>query len=327
MIRSGTAATLSIDDVRAAAARLEGVVHRTPVVTSRTLDERVGARVFAKAESFQRSGSFKFRGAYNSVAILDDAQRRGGVVAYSSGNHGQAVALAASLFGIAATIVMPDDAPSIKRAAVEGYGARVITYDRYRENREEIGAAVAADMHAVLISPFDHRPVMAGQGTATLELLDSSGPLDTLVVPVGGGGLISGSATAAKAAGNVSVIGVEPESGDDARRSLASGEIVVIETPRTIADGQQTTSLSEGTFAIMQERVDEIVTVTDRQICDAMVFAFERCKVVLEPSGATGLAAVLTGSIPGDRIGVILSGGNIDASRFAELTGPGSASG
>lgn len=325
MIRSGTASLLSIDDVRAAAARLEGVVHRTPVMTSRTLDERVGARVFAKAESFQRSGSFKFRGAYNSVAILDDEERRAGVVAYSSGNHGQALALAASLFGIAATIVMPDDAPSIKRAAVEGYGAKVVTYDRYRENREEIGATLSAEKNAVLIPPFDHRPVMAGQGTATLELLDSSGPIDTLVVPVGGGGLISGSATAAKDAGDVRVIGVEPEAGDDARRSLATGEIVVIETPRTIADGQQTTSVGEETFAVMQERVDEILTVSDDEICDAMVFAFERAKIVLEPSGATGLAAILRGSIPGDRIGVILSGGNVDARRFAELTGLGSA--
>ena len=321
------ASSFSIDDVRAAATRLEGIVHRTPVVTSRTLDERVGARVYAKAESFQRSGSFKFRGAYNSVAILDHEQRQAGVVAYSSGNHGQAVALAALLFGVGATIVMPDDAPSIKRAAVEGYGAEVITYDRYLENREEIGAALSAERGAVLIAPFDHRPVMAGQGTATLELLDSSGPLDTLVVPVGGGGLISGSATAAKDAGDVRVVGVEPEAGDDARQSLAMGEIVVIDTPRTIADGQQTTSVSERTFAVMQERVDEIVTVTDEEICAAMVFAFERCKIVLEPSGATGLAAVLSGSIPGDRIGVILSGGNIEARRFAELTGLGSAPG
>ncbi|MEZ5247098.1 MAG: pyridoxal-phosphate dependent enzyme [Acidimicrobiales bacterium] len=318
---------LSIDEVDAAAAQLDGVVHRTPVVTSRTLDAHAGARVFAKAECFQRSGSFKFRGAYNSLAVLDDDARRGGVVAYSSGNHGQAVALAASLFGIPATIVMPSDAPGIKRAAVEGYGARVITYDRYRENREAIGATLSAEHGAALIPPFDHRPVMAGQGTAALELLESSGPLDTLVVPVGGGGLIAGSATVAKAAGNVSVIGVEPAAGDDARRSLESGEIVTIETPRTIADGQQTTSVSEATFAVMQARVNEIVTVTDEQIREAMIFAFERCKIVLEPSGACGLAAVLTGSIPGDRIGVILSGGNIDARRFGELVGCGASSG
>lgn len=319
-------AAFSIDDVHAAAARLAGVAHRTPVLTSATMTARVGAAVFLKAECFQRSGSFKFRGAYNSVAILPDRERSAGVVAYSSGNHGQALALAASLFGVPATIVMPADAPAVKRAAVEGYGARVVVYDRYRESREEIGEAVSADTGAVLVPPYDHHPVMAGQGTATLELVDEVGPLDSLVVPVGGGGLISGSAVAARAAGDVRVIGVEPAAGDDARRSLAAGRIVEIDTPHTIADGQQTTSVGERTFAVMREHVDEIVTVTDDQIREAMIFAFERCSIVLEPSGASGLAAVFAGAAAGDRVGVILSGGNIGAKRFAEITaGSGSA--
>lgn len=309
----------SIDDVRDAAVRLEGVAHRTPVITNRTLDGQVGASVFLKAECFQRTGSFKFRGAYNSVAMLSDAERVAGVVAYSSGNHGQALALAAALHDASATIVMPSDAPATKRAAVESYGARVITYDRYTESREAIGAQISEESGAVLIPPFDHHPVMAGQGTAALELFDEVGLLDTLVVPVGGGGLVSGSATVAKDAGSVRVIGVEPAAGDDARRSLIAGEIITIETPRTIADGQQTTSVSERTFAVIREHVDDITTVTDDQIRDAMVFAFERCNVVLEPSGATGLAAVLAGTVAGERVGVVLSGGNIGATRFAEV--------
>jgi threonine dehydratase len=316
----------SIDDVSAAAARLAGVAHRTPVLTSRTLDERVGVRVSMKAECFQRSGSFKFRGAYNSIAVLTEDARSSGVVAYSSGNHGQALALAASLFGVTATIVMPADAPAVKRAAVVGYGAEIISYDRYGENREEIGEAFAAETGAVLVPPFDHHPVMAGQGTAALELIEDVASLDALVVPVGGGGLISGSAVAAKAAGDIRVIGVEPEAGDDARRSLAAGEIVTIETPRTIADGQQTTSVGERTFPVMRELVDEIVTVTDDEIREAMRFAFERCNVVLEPSGASGLAALSAGigERTGERVGVILSGGNIGATRFAEITKVGS---
>lgn len=317
-------AMLSIDDVHAAAARLAGVAHRTPVLTSATLTARVGAAVFLKAECFQRTGSFKFRGAYNALAVLADAERAAGVVAYSSGNHGQAVARAASLFGVPATIVMPTDAPVIKRAAVEGYGARVIAYDRYAESREEIGAAISAEAGAALVPPFDHHPVMAGQGTAAMELVGEVTTLDTLVVPVGGGGLISGCGVAAKAAGAIRVVGVEPEAGDDARRSLATGEIVTIETPRTIADGQQTTAVGVDTFPIMQRVVDEIVTVTDDQIRAAMVFAFERCNIVLEPSGASGLAAVLSGGVAGDRVGVILSGGNIGAKRFAEITTPAS---
>lgn len=310
----------SIDDVRAAAARLAGIAHRTPVLTSRTLDGEVGARVFMKAECFQRTGSFKFRGAYNSLSVLTPTERSQGVVAYSSGNHGQALALAASLFETGATIVMPSDAPAIKRSAVEGYGARVVLYDRYEERRETIGAGVAADTGAVLIPPFDHHPVMAGQGTAALELFEEVDDIDTLVVPVGGGGLISGCATVAKDAGPVRVVGVEPAVGDDARRSLAAGEIVTIDPPRTIADGQQTTSVGERTFAVMRERVDEIVTVDDDQIREAMVFAFERSNVVLEPSGASGLAAVRAGQVSGERIGVVLSGGNIGAARFAEVT-------
>lgn len=313
----------SVDDVRAAAARLEGAAHRTPVVTNQTLDARVGSSVLLKAECLQRTGSFKFRGAYNAIAVLSASERAAGVVTYSSGNHGQALALAASMFGVAATVVMPDDAPALKREAVEGYGARVVTYDRYGQDREEIGNAISAESGAVLIPPFDHHPVMAGQGTATLELLDAVGSIDTLVVPVGGGGLISGSSTVAKAAGDVRVIGVEPAAGDDARRSLAAGEIVTIDTPRTIADGQQTTSVGTRTFVVMQACVDEIVTVTDDEIRAAMVFAFERAKIVLEPSGASGLAAVLAGTVHGERIGVILSGGNVSAASFAAITSRG----
>ncbi|MEQ8842814.1 MAG: pyridoxal-phosphate dependent enzyme [Acidimicrobiales bacterium] len=311
-----------IASVHEAAARLEGVAHRTPVLTSTTLDARVGARVWMKAECFQRTGSFKFRGAYNAVASLSDTARVGGVVTYSSGNHGQALALAGSLLGAAVTVVMPDDAPAAKRAAVEGYGARVVAYDRYGASREEIGARIVQDTGAILIPPFDHDDVMAGQGTATLELLDVAANIDTLVVPVGGGGLIAGSATAAKHVGGIRVVGVEPETGNDAQRSLAAGSIVTIDTPRTIADGQQTTSVSERTFAVMRERVDEIVTVTDAEIRDAMVFAFERLNVVLEPSGASALAAVMAGAVgPAERVGVILSGGNIGAAGFAAIVG------
>jgi threo-3-hydroxy-L-aspartate ammonia-lyase len=314
---------VEIDDVLAAAQRLAGVVRRTPVLTSRTLDEIVGATVFLKAECFQRTGSFKLRGAYNAVASLPAESRARGVVAYSSGNHAQGLARAAQLHGIPATIVMPQDAPTIKRSATEGYGADVVAYDRYMQDREAVGARVLEERGGTLIPPFDHPDVMAGQGTVALELLDEVGPLDALLVCVGGGGLISGCATAAKATGDIVVIGVEPAAGDDARRSLEEGRIVTIDTPVTIADGQQTTSVGELTFAVMQERVDEIVVATDDEIRRTMRFLFERLNIVVEPSGACALAALMAGRVDlaGGRVGVTLSGGNVSPEQFAEIVG------
>ena len=313
-----------LEDVQAAAKRLSGVAHRTPVLTSRQLDGRGRAHFFCKAENFQRVGAFKFRGAYNAIASMDADERSAGVLAYSSGNHAQAVAHAAALLGVPAVIVMPTDAPTGKVAATKGYGAEVVTYDRYTEDRVTIGTRLAAERGMALVPPFDHPDVIAGQGTCALELFGDVGALDTLVVPVGGGGLISGCATVAKAQTSPTrVVGVEPASGDDVRQSLAAGEIVTIPVPATIADGQQTTAPSGLTFAVMRERVDDVVTVTDEQIVDAMRFAFERMKIVLEPSGASALAAVwfgVAGSL-GQRVGLVLSGGNVTAARFAELCG------
>lgn len=313
---------LQMSDVEDAAAVLRGVAHQTPVVTCAALDARVGARVFAKAECFQRVGAFKFRGAYHAISRLPADQRERGVAAYSSGNHAQAVALAAALHGIRATILMPEDAPPVKVAATRGYGAKVVTYDRYRQERTSLGEGLARELGSALIPPFDHWHVMAGQGTAALELFDQAGPLDTLVVCVGGGGLISGCATVAKAQDPpVRVVGVEPEAGDDVTRSLAAGRIIEIPTPRTIADGQQTTAPGEKTFAVMRERVDQMALVSDIELVEAMRFAFERMKIVLEPSGASALAALLSGRIDvrNQRVGVVLSGGNIGADRFAAL--------
>jgi threonine dehydratase len=315
---------VDIEDVRAAAERLRGVAHRTPVLTSRTLDERAGATVLAKAECFQRGGAFKFRGAYNAIAALEPAVRARGVITYSSGNHAQAIALAARLHGIPATIVMPQDAPAAKAAATAGYGAELVRYDRYRQDREELGRALAGERGLTLIPPYDHPDVIAGQGTVALELIEDAGPLDALVVCVGGGGLVSGCATAAAALGSTRIIGVEPEAGDDVRQSLRTGQRVTIPVPRTIADGQQTTAPGVLTFPIIQRLVEDVVTVTDAEIVATMVLVFERMKVVLEPSGASALAAVLHGRVPGiagTRVGVTLSGGNVGAARFAELVG------
>jgi threonine dehydratase len=312
-------------DVRAAAALLDGVAHRTPVVTSRTLDERVGAQVFVKAENLQRGGAFKFRGAYNKISSLPEGTD---VVAFSSGNHAQAVALAASLLGRTATILMPTDAPQAKLDATRGYGAEVVTYDRYTEDREQLGAQLAADRGLALVKPFDDELIMAGAGTAALELLDEVGRLDLLVTPVGGGGLLGGCATIARERGVERVVGVEPEAGDDVRQSLARGERVRIGVPRTIADGLQTPEPGELTFEVLKRRVDAIVTVTDQQLVDAMRFAFERLKLVIEPSGAAGIAALLSGAVePAARIGVVVSGGNVGADRFAELLAPSADAG
>jgi threonine dehydratase len=313
---------VSFADVREAAARLEGIVHRTPVLTSRTLNLRVGAEVFIKAENFQRIGAFKFRGAYNAAAQLPPDQLAKGIAAYSSGNHAQATALAARELGTSAVILMPQDAPRSKLEATAGYGAEIVTYDRYTQDRTALGHALAADRGLALIPPYDHPHVIAGQGTAALELLQETGPLDALLVPVGGGGLIAGSATAATALHpGIRVIGVEPEAGDDTKRSLESGARVTIPVPRTIADGQALATPGEITFPVNQRLVDSIALVSDAEIVTAMRFAFERLKIVLEPSGATPLAALLAGRVGNlpRRIGIIASGGNIDVDRFTAL--------
>jgi threo-3-hydroxy-L-aspartate ammonia-lyase len=311
---------IELADIEAAARRLDGVANRTPVVTSRTLDSVVGAEVHLKAECLQRGGAFKFRGAYNKISSLSEPA---GVVAYSSGNHAQAVAIAARLVGTSATIVMPEDAPAAKVDATRGYGAEIVTYDRWTESREEIGAELASERGLELVPPYEDPLVMAGQGTAALELLADVPELDMLVVPVGGGGLIAGCATAAKALRpSIRVVGVEPEAGDDTRQSLAAGERVRIDVPRTIADGLQAATPGELTFAVNRERVDEIVTVSDAEILDAMAFLFDRLKLVTEPSGAVGVAALLARRVePRGRVGVVISGGNVGVARFAELLG------
>ncbi|MFJ3365684.1 threo-3-hydroxy-L-aspartate ammonia-lyase [Streptomyces anthocyanicus] len=316
---------VSFDDVREAAARLRGVAHRTPVLTSRTLNALIGAEVFIKCENFQRIGAFKFRGAYNAAAQLPPEQLAKGIAAYSSGNHAQAAALAARELGTTAVILMPEDAPRSKLEATAGYGADIVTYDRYTQDRTALGEALAADRGLALIPPYDHPHVIAGQGTAALELFEETGALDALVVPVGGGGLIAGSATTAKALHlGIQVIGVEPEAGDDTKRSLECGERVTVPVPRTIADGQAPPTPGEITFAINQRLVDAIALVSDEEVVHAMRFAFERLKIVLEPSGASALAALMAGRVdsPPRRIGVIASGGNIDVRRFTELVRP-----
>jgi threonine dehydratase len=311
---------IELADVEAAARRLDGVAHRTPVLRSRTLDGLAGAAVHLKAESFQRGGAFKFRGAYNKIASLPAGRRARGVLAYSSGNHAQAVALAAGLVGTSATIVMPDDAPVAKADATRGYGAEVVTYDRWSESREEIGARLAEERDLELVKPYDDPLVMAGQGTAALELLSEVPDLDVLVTPVGGGGLLAGCSTVAKALSPaMRVVGVEPEAADDTARSFAAGRRVEIEMPRTIADGLQATAPGLLTFEVNRERADAIVTVDDAEILDAMAFLFDRLKLVVEPSGAVGVAALLAGRVTGSRVGIVLSGGNVGAARFAEL--------
>ncbi|HLX33225.1 MAG TPA: pyridoxal-phosphate dependent enzyme [Gaiellaceae bacterium] len=316
---------IELADVEAAAERLRGVAHRTPVFTSHTLDDRTGASVHVKAECFQRGGAFKFRGAYNKISSLEEDALRRGVLAYSSGNHAQAVALAAALLGSRATIVMPEDAPAAKLEATRGYGAEVVPYDRWTGNREEIGASLAAERGLELVKPYDDPLVMAGQGTAALELLEDQPGLDLLLAPISGGGLIAGCSTAARALRpGIHVVGVEPEAGDDTRRSLAACERIRIDVPRTIADGLQATEPGELTFEVNRRRVDEIVTVSDEEIIAAMAFLYDRMKLVAEPSGAVGVAALLSGKLDahGRSAGVILSGGNCGAARFAELVSP-----
>ncbi|MGI8644365.1 MAG: pyridoxal-phosphate dependent enzyme [Thermomicrobiales bacterium] len=316
---------IDLADVQAAARRLDGVAHRTPVLTSRTLDAMVGGKVFLKAESLQRSGAFKFRGAYNALAMLSPDARQRGVVTFSSGNHAQAVALAAQLHGAPATIVMPEDAPPAKVAATRGYGASVVIYDRYTEDRAAIGARIAEEQGATLIPPFDYAPVMAGAGTTGLELVEEVGELDLLLVCTGGGGLLSGCAVAVKTIHPETVVmGVEPAAGDDFKRSLEAGHrIGLSEVPRTIADGQQTQMPGELTFAVAQALVSGVALVTDDEIKTAMAFLFERMKLVVEPSGASALAAVMAGKVEtqGRRIGVTLSGGNVGLGQFCRLIG------
>jgi threonine dehydratase len=308
------------DDVAAAARRLDGHAHRTPVLTSRTADEATGATLYFKCENFQRMGAFKFRGAFNALSCFDARQRQHGVVAFSSGNHAQAVALSARLLGMPATIVMPHDAPAAKVAATRGYGGNVVFYDRYREDREAIGARLAEQHGMTLVPPYDHAGVIAGQGTAAKELLDEVGPLDALFVCLGGGGLLSGSALAARALSpRTMLFGVEPEAGNDGQQSLRSGAIVHIETPQTIADGAQTQHLGQLTFEIIRRDVDDIFTASDAELIEAMRFFAERMKIVVEPTGCLGFAAARRQAQRGQRVGVIVSGGNVDMQRFSAL--------
>jgi threonine dehydratase len=310
------------DDVAAAAARIAGHAHRTPVLTSRTADVEIGATLFFKCENFQRMGAFKFRGAFNALSRFDERQRRAGVVAFSSGNHAQAISLAATLLGMPAVIVMPHDAPAAKVAATKEYGGSVVVYDRYREDREAIGRKLADERGMTLIPPYDHPDVIAGQGTAAKELFEEVGELDALFVCLGGGGLLSGSALSArKLSPACKVYGVEPEAGNDGQQSFRSGRIVSIATPRTIADGAQTLHLGEYTFPIIRRDVTDILTAGDPELVDAMRFFAERMKMVVEPTGTLGFAAArrLKGELRGRRVGVIISGGNVDLQRFAEL--------
>lgn len=313
---------LTFSHIERAAQRLLGVAHRTPVATSKTLNSMLGCEVFMKCENLQRMGAFKFRGAYNAINALTAAERARGICAFSSGNHAQAVALACQLHDTKAVIVMPQDAPALKLEATRGYGADVVLYDRYTEDREAIGRRLAKERGMTLIPPFDHPDVMAGQGTAALELIEDVGPLDALLVCVGGGGLISGCAVAAHARSpGVKVYGVEPEAGNDVQQSLARGEIVGIATPRTIADGAQTQRCGNLTFPVMRVLLAAVLTVSDAQLVRTMRFFAERMKMVVEPTGCLAAAALLEGVIDlrGQRVGVIVSGGNVDAAAYASF--------
>jgi threonine dehydratase len=309
------------EEVVEAASRLAGVVHRTPVLSSRALSERAGAEVLLKCESFQRVGAFKIRGAYNALSRLSEEERRRGVLAFSSGNHAQGVALAGKLLGIATAIVMPEDAPAVKLAATRGYGAEVILYDPDETVREELAAKLEAERGMVVIPPYDHPDIIAGQGTTALELFEQAGELDALLVPCGGGGLLSGCAVVAKqVAPRCRVIGVEPEVADDATRSFYSGVLQTVKNPQTIADGTRTPSLGKLTFPLVLAHVDAMVTVSEAAIAEAVRFLFERAKLVVEPSGALGVAAILEGKVElAGRAGVVLSGGNVDAAVMAAI--------
>lgn len=309
-------------DVVAAADRIEGYAHRTPVITSRTADAELGAQIYFKCENLQRMGAFKFRGAFNALSKFDARQRHAGVVAFSSGNHAQAVALSASLLGMPATIVMPSDAPAAKVAATRGYGGEVVLYDRYTEDREAIGCQLAEERGMTLIPPYDHADVIAGQGTAAKELIEETGPLDALFVCLGGGGLLSGSALATRVlAPDCRIYGVEPEAGNDGQQSFRSGRLVRIETPQTLADGAQTQQLGHLTFPIICRDVFDVLTASDVELVACMRFFAERMKMVVEPTGCLGFAAArrMKAELAGKRVGVIVSGGNIDLPRYAAL--------
>jgi len=310
----------TFSDIEAATARLTGVAHRTPVVTSRSVDERTRATVFFKCENMQRAGAFKFRGAYNAMASLPLSERQRGVVTYSSGNHAAAIALSGQLLNVPRVIVMPDDAPSVKRAAAEGYGAEIVLYDRERDDREAIGNRLAKERGLVLIPPYDDANVIAGQGTAARELIEDVGELDVLLVPTGGGGLLAGCALAAATVSpDCRVIGVEPEAGDDATRSFRTKKLQSVHNPLTVADGARTASMSELTFALMLRFVADMTTVDDRAILDAMFYVWERLKLVVEPTAALGAAAALEGAVPiaGKRVGVVLTAGNVDLAQLS----------
>jgi threonine dehydratase len=312
-------------DVEEAAARIGGVAHHTPALTSATGNRRTDASLVFKAENLQRMGAFKFRGGYNAIAALSPEQKKAGVVTYSSGNHAQAIAYAGKLLGVPTTIIMPEDAPTAKVQATQGYGGEIVRYDRYTENRLEIGAKLAAERGLTVIPPYDHPHVIAGQGTATKELIEDAGPLDILLVPLGGGGLLAGAALAAKALNPACrIFGVEPQAGNDGQQSLRKGEIVKIAVPKTIADGAQTSFLGDLTFPIIQRHVEDIVTVSDDALVDAMRFFAERMKLVVEPTGCLAAAAAFSGAVPvaGQRVGIILSGGNVDLASFARLVAP-----
>jgi threo-3-hydroxy-L-aspartate ammonia-lyase len=310
------------DDVVAAAGRIAGVAHRTPVLTSRILDAEMGAQVFFKCENLQRMGAFKFRGAYNALAQFDAAQRKAGVIAFSSGNHAQGIALAARELGMPATIVMPQDAPAAKVAATQGYGAQVVFYDRYTQDREQITRDLAERDGLTMIPPYDHADVLAGQGTAAKELFEEVGELDAFFVCLGGGGLLSGSALSTRALSpRCKLYGVEPEAGNDGQQSFRSGSIVHIDTPQTIADGAQTQHLGNITFPIIRRDVDDILTVSDAQLVDAMRFFATRMKLVVEPTGCLGFAAARAraAELKGKKVGVLISGGNVDMERFCSM--------
>lgn len=312
---------VSFDDVQRAATRLKGIANRTPVFTSRTLDQRVGANVFLKCESFQRVGAFKFRGAYNAISQLSDEEKTRGVITYSSGNHAQATALVGQLLGVKTVIVMPDNAPKTKRAATEEYGAEVIEYKPEEADRKDLAHEIAAQHGYTILPPYDHAQVIAGQGTSALELFEDYGDLDWLLVPCGGGGLLSGSAIAAKGlCSRCQVVGIEPELADDATRSFHTRTLHTVHNPPTIADGTRTPSLGELTFPLVLDYVDDMRTVTEQAIIDAVRFLFYRMKLVVEPSGALGIAALLSGVVTADgRVGVIISGGNIDARTMTQI--------
>ena len=317
-----TAALPTYEDVVRAGETLAGVAHRTPVLTSSTANARTGAQLFFKCENFQRMGAFKFRGGYNAIARLTPEQRAAGVVTFSSGNHAQAIALASRELGVRATIIMPHDAPAAKRAATEGYGGQVVTYDRYQDDREVVARRIQEETGATLIPPYDHHDVIAGQGTAAKELFDEVGSLDMLFVCLGGGGLLAGSTLSANVLSpDCEVYGVEPEAGNDGQQSLRKGEIVRIPAPKSLADGAVTTHLGQLTFPIIQRGVKDILTVTDEQLVDTMRFFAERMKMVVEPTGCLSSAAALEQVVPvsGKRVGIIISGGNVDLAQYGRL--------